>query len=93
MNNLLHNTANVAMSLGVVEGSELGGGFVEPRDGVEYRASALPLVSDNATHLDCLLEASQVCQLTKISLVNVASLNWAATKNKVGILQDFLREF
>lgn len=89
---LLHNTANVAMSLGVVEGSELGGGLVEPRDGVEYRASALPLVSDNATHLDCLLEASQVCQLTRISLVDVASQDWAATKTTVEILQDSLRE-
>lgn len=63
VDDLLHDTTNVAMSLGVVEGSELGGGLVEPRNGVEYRASTLSLVSDNATHLDCLLEASQVCKI------------------------------
>lgn len=85
VDNLLHNTTNVAMSLGVVESSELGGGLVEPRDGVEYRASALPLVSDNATHFDCLLEASQVCKLTKISLVNVASQDQSAPKTAVEI--------
>lgn len=61
VNDLLHNTTNVAVSLSIVEGSELGGGLVEPRNGMEYRASALPLVSDDATHLDCWLEASQVC--------------------------------
>lgn len=88
VDDLLHNTTNVAMSLGVVESSELGGGLVEPRDGVEYRASALPLVSDNATHLDCLLEASQVCKLTKISLGNVASQDRYATKTAIGNLQN-----
>lgn len=92
VDDLLHNTTDVAMSLGVVESSELGGGLVEPRDGMEYRASALPLVSNNATHLDCLLEASQVCRLMKISLVNVASQNRCATRFAVGIFQNPTRD-
>lgn len=60
VDNLLHNATGVAMTLGVVESSELGGGLVEASDRVEDGGATLPLVSNNATHLDCLLEACWV---------------------------------
>lgn len=61
VDNLLHNTTDVAMSLGVVEGSELGGSLVQAGDGVEYGGATLTLVADNATHLDGLLVAAEIC--------------------------------
>jgi hypothetical protein len=51
VDDLLHDTADVAMTLGEIEGSELGGGLVEAGVGSENAAAALTLVADNATHL------------------------------------------
>jgi len=49
---LLHKASNVAMSLGVIERSELGRGFVVSGVCREDRATALPLVSNYPTHCD-----------------------------------------
>lgn len=50
VDDLLDDTTNVSVSLGIVEGSELGGGLVEAVDGSEDRGATLPLVPDNSTH-------------------------------------------
>lgn len=54
VNDLLDNTTNVSVTLGVVEGSELGGSLVEAGDGSEDRGAALPLVPNNSTHREWL---------------------------------------
>jgi len=51
VDNLLDYTANVAMALCIVVGSELRWGLVETGVGGEDRATALSLVADDTTHL------------------------------------------
>lgn len=46
VDDLLHDTADIAMALGEIEGSELGGGLVEAGIGSEDAAAALTLVAD-----------------------------------------------
>lgn len=46
VDDLLHNTANVALALGIVEGPELGGRLPEAGDGLEDAASTFPLVAN-----------------------------------------------
>jgi len=46
VDDLLHDTADVAMAFGVIEGSELGGGLVQTGVGSEDAAAALTLVAD-----------------------------------------------
>jgi len=46
VDDLLHDTADVAMTLGEIEGSELGRGLVEAGIGSENAAAALTLVAD-----------------------------------------------
>lgn len=48
VDNLLHNTTDVSISLGVVEGSELGGGLIQPSDGLEYGGRTLSLIANDA---------------------------------------------
>jgi len=52
VNDLLYDTSNVAIALGVVEGSELGGGLVQTGVGREDRAATFTLVPNNPTHCD-----------------------------------------
>jgi hypothetical protein len=46
VDDLLHDTPDVAMALGVVEAAELGGGLAQARVGSEDAAGALALVAD-----------------------------------------------
>jgi len=50
VDDLLDYTADVAMSLGEVELSELRGSLVQASVGGEDRAAALPLIPNNSTH-------------------------------------------
>jgi hypothetical protein len=55
VDDLLDDTANVAMTLGEVERSELGRGLAQVGVGGEDASLALSLVTNHATHLDGLL--------------------------------------
>lgn len=46
VNDVLDDTANVSVSLGIIYGSELGWVLVESLVGSEDRAAALPLIAD-----------------------------------------------
>lgn len=54
VDDLLDDTTNISVSLGVVEGSEFGGSLVEAVDGLEDRGATLPLVPNDATHREWL---------------------------------------
>jgi len=54
VDDLLHNTTDVSMSLRVIEAAELGRSLSETGVGSEDAAATFTLVSDNATHLDLL---------------------------------------
>jgi len=54
VDDILDYTANVAMALSEIVGTELRGGLVESCVRSEDRATALPLVADDTTHLACL---------------------------------------
>lgn len=51
VDDLLHNTTDITMSLGEVERSELGGTVSEAGVGSENAAATLSLVTNNPTHL------------------------------------------
>lgn len=59
VDDLLDDTTNVSVSLGVVEGPELGWGLVQAGNRLEDRRRTLSLVPDNSSHLGCWLEASR----------------------------------
>jgi len=50
VDDVLYDTTDVTVSLGIVEGSELGWGLVQTGVGREDRAATLSLVSDNSSH-------------------------------------------
>lgn len=49
VDDVLDDTADVAMALSVIEGPELRWGFVQPGVGCEDRAAALPLIANDTT--------------------------------------------
>lgn len=55
VDDLLHDTSDVSMSLGVVEGPELGGSLVQSGDRLEDGRRTLTLVPNNSSHLGCWL--------------------------------------
>merc|ERR1719348_1429333 len=61
MDHVSDHSLDVSVSLSIVDGSE--GGLALPMLGVggEHGTSALPLGSDNTTHLSCRSESSYIC--------------------------------
>lgn len=51
VDNVLDDTSNVSVSLGIIYGSELGWVLVESLVGSEDRAAALPLIADGVLAL------------------------------------------